>query len=133
MSAVRLFSAFVLLNLGFLVPALAEEKTPFDLALAEAERNGKRPSGRAFENAVGKEFGSTYGPRVSACAKRVRKPDLRDFDVLVKLSLSGRIEEALVRPETNLSVCLRDELKQGSLPAPEENGYWVRIGMKLKR
>jgi hypothetical protein len=119
--------------LTLLVPLQAQEKTPFDLALVEAERNARQPSGHAFAAAVGKAFGATYGPRVSACAKRVKKPDLSDFDLLVRLSMNGRIEEALVRPETNLAVCLRDELNQGSLPVPQTANYWVRIGIKLKR
>jgi hypothetical protein len=51
----------------------------------------------------------------------------------VKLSINGRIEETLVRPDTTVAVCLREELTDGSLPAPETNGYWVRIGLKLKR
>jgi hypothetical protein len=111
----------------------AAESTAFDAALAEAQRNAQRPGGEAFEGAVGKEFGRVHGRKLSACAKQVKKPDLRDFDVLVKLSLNGRVEEALVRPETNLAACLRDQVKGTDLPAPESAGYWVRIGLKLKR
>ena len=119
--------------LSLLIPAFAEEKTPFDRALAEAQRNEDRPGGRAFQAAVGKQFGTAFGPKVSACAKQVKKPDLRDLGVLVKLSVNGRIEEALVRPETNLGLCLVNELREGGLPAPETEGYWVHIGLKLKR
>lgn len=123
----------VVAALSLLLPAFAEEKSAFDLALAEAQRNSERPGGHAFEAAVGKQFGVAYGPRVSACAKRISKPDLRDVRLLVRLSMNGRVEEVLVRPETNLALCLRDELKGGSLPVPETRGYWVHIGMKLKR
>jgi hypothetical protein len=126
-------AAVVVAALSLVVPSFAQEPGAFDRALAEAERNAHRPGGRAFQAAVGKQFGTAYGPRVSTCAKRLRKPDLRDFGLLVKLSLNGRIEEALVRPETNLALCLRDELKDGSLPVPEAPAYWVHIGMKLKR
>jgi hypothetical protein len=123
----------LLLALSLLVPAVAAEQSESDAALAEARRNAGRPSGRAFEAAVGKEFGVRFGPKLSDCAKQVQKPDLRDFDVLVRLSLNGRIEESAVRPETNLALCLRGELREGSLPAPESAGYWVRVGLKLKR
>jgi hypothetical protein len=111
----------------------AAEPSAFDSALAEAQRNARRPGGEAFEAAVGKQFGAAHGPKLSACAKQVKKPDLRNFDVLVKLSLNGRVDEALVRPETNLAGCLRDQVKGTDLPAPESAGYWVRIGLKLKR
>lgn len=82
---------------------------------------------------MGKEFGAAYGPKLSECAKQVKQPELRDFEVLVKLSLNGGVEDALVKPETNLASCLKDQLVGGSLPVPETGGYWVRIGMKLKR
>ncbi|MGE3373831.1 MAG: hypothetical protein AB7O37_09870 [Vicinamibacteria bacterium] len=114
-------------------PTSAYERPSFEAALAEARRNAGSPAGQAFEASVGQRFGTSYGPRLSACAKQVKKPDLRDFEVLVKLSINGRIEEALVSPETNLAVCLRDSLKDGSLPVPAAPGYWVRIGLKLRR
>ena len=129
----RLITGGVIAGLSLLAPALAEEKAPFDRALVEAQRTSDRPGGRAFQSAVGKQFGAAFGPKLSGCAKQVRKPDLRDLAVLVKLSVNGRIEEALVRPETNRGLCLLDELKGGSLPAPETEGYWVHIGLKLKR
>ena len=126
-------AVLVALSLGLLISSFAEEKPAVDVAFADAKRNAQRPGGQAFQAAVGKAFGAAYGSKVSECAKRVKKPDLRDFELLVKLSINGRIEDALVRPDTNLAVCLREELTDGSLPAPETNGYWVRIGLKLKR
>lgn len=119
--------------LSLLVTSFAEERPAVEVALDEARRNAANPSGQAFEATVGKTFGASYGPRLSACAKGVKKPDLRDFEVLLKLSVNGRIEEALVRPETNLALCLRDGLKDGSLPAPATSAYWVRVGLKLRR
>jgi len=110
-----------------------DEPTAFETALAEARRNAKRPGGEAFEASVGKEFGKAHGSKLSACAKRAKKPDLRDFELLVKLSLSGHVEEALVRPETNLATCLRDGMKDAGLPPPDSPHYWVHIGLKLQR
>jgi hypothetical protein len=126
----------VSLSLSLLLPLAAsagDEPTPFDTALDEAKRNAKRAGGEAFEASVGKEFGKAHGAKISACAKRVSKPDLGNFDLLVKLSLSGHVEEALVRPETNLATCLRDGMKDARLPAPETPHYWAHIGLKLKR
>jgi hypothetical protein len=130
---VNRIGAVLFLMLLFPTGSLTGEQSAFDQALAEAERNAKRPAGHAFEAAVGKEFGATYGPKLSGCAKQVKKRDLRDFDVLMKLSQNGRVQEAMVRPETNLALCLRDQLKEASLPVPETEGYWVRVGLKLKR
>ena len=79
----RLITGGVIAGLSLLVPALAEEKAPFDRALVEAQRNSDRPGGRAFQSAVGKQFGTAFGPKLSACAKQVKKPDLRDLGVLV--------------------------------------------------
>ena len=120
-------------TLVLLTRAVGAEPSAFDAALAESQSNAARPGGEAFEEAVGKEFGVTHGPKVSVCAKQVKKPDLSDFDLLVKLSLEGRVEAALVRPETNLAVCLRDQMKGASLPAPVSAGYWVHIGLDLQR
>jgi len=120
-------------TLSLLTPSSADERPSFESALAEARRNALSPAGQAFEAAVGQKFGASYGPRLSACAKQVKKPDLRDFEVLVRLSVNGRIDEALVSPETNLAVCLRDSLKDGTLPVPAAPNYWVRIGLKLRR
>ena len=130
MGRVETFALGILSLAGSLA---AGPKSAFDLALLEAQRNARRPSGHAFEATVGKGFSATYAGRVSACGREVKDPDLRDFEVVLKLSLNGGIEDVLVRPETNVAACLREVLLGGSLPAPETANYWVRVGLKLER
>ena len=54
-----------------------------------------------------------------------------DFDLVLKLSVEGRIEEALVRPETKLAVCFREETKPEKYPPPPSAGFWFVLGVRF--
>ena len=77
-------------------------------------------------------FGREHSGTVGACAKSVRRPDLQNFDLLLKIG-PGTADEVLVRPSTNLSDCVRGKLAGWRVPPPPEAGYWVKVVVALKR
>lgn len=109
---------------------------PADDAVKAAETaaraNGASEDGRRYEESIGAAFGREHGATVGACAKAVRRPDLADFDVLVRVG-PGTADEVLVRPATNLSDCVRGKLVGWRVPPPPREGYWVKVSVALKR
>jgi hypothetical protein len=98
-----------------------------------AESAVATPEGRKYEEEVATAFGRDQGKGIQACAKGVKRPDLSDFDVFVRVGATGLVEEALVKPPTNLSACLQGKLKAWRVGAPPRPDQWVRIQVKLKR
>jgi hypothetical protein len=126
------WGATALLALACAWTARSEEPS-FDVLRAEAKANAATPAGRAYETTLGREFNRRYGPETAACAGSLKAPDYGPFDVLLRLSAKGAVEAVRVHPETNLAVCLRQKLAHGSLPAPPKAGYWVHVGVAIRR
>jgi hypothetical protein len=112
--------------------AAAEDET-FDQRLEEAIQNRDSDASRKYGDASSKEFGAQYAPRLSECLKQTGDPAAKDFEMLLKLAGDGRVEKAIVRPETKIAVCFRDLTKQTKQPAPPSSGYWHLVSMRFRR
>ena len=112
---------------------VAAEDETFDQRLDEATRNLESEAGRKYGEAFSKEFGAQYAPRLSECLKQTGDPAAKDFEMLLKLAGDGRVEKAMVRPETKIAVCFRDLTKQTKQPAPPSSGYWHLVSMRFRR
>ena len=91
------------------------------------------PEGKKYEEEVATAFGRDHGKSIQTCAREVKRPDLSDFQVFVRVSAAGQVEEALVKPSSNLADCVRAKLTPWKLGVPPRPDQWVRIQVKLKR
>jgi L-ascorbate metabolism protein UlaG (beta-lactamase superfamily) len=90
----------------------------FEKRLREASGDVKTPAGLAyFEGAFSKQFYPTYSPRLSACMQQTGETP-RSFDLVLDLDGDGRVEDAMVRPETKLTTCFMALVKKDQFPPP---------------
>jgi hypothetical protein len=106
---------------------------PVAVAQSAAAAAAATPEGKKYEEEVATAFGRDYAKSIQTCAREVKRPDLSDFQVFVRVSAAGQVEEALVKPSTNLAGCLRGKLTPWKLGAPPRPDQWVSIQVKLKR
>ncbi len=102
-------------------------------AEAAAKANVVSSAGQAYQESVEKAFGREHGSSVRQCAKSVRRPDLSDFSVFLKVDTEGTVGDVLVRPMTNLSTCVQGKLTKWRMPGAPRAGYWVEVAVKLRR
>ncbi len=104
------------------------------VAVAEAAAAASAASepGKQYNVVVGQAFGTAYGATIGSCAKESKRPDISNFSLYLRVWAGGAVEEALVKPETNVSVCLRARLAGWKVPQPPSGGFWVKIGVNLK-
>ena len=105
---------------------------PVAAAESAAEATAATPEGKKYEDEVGTAFGRDHGKSIQACAREVKRPDLSDFHVFVRVSAVGQVEEALVKPSTNLAACLQGKLRTWKVGAPPRADQWVSIHVKLQ-
>lgn len=117
---------------AFVGPSAARAQDALTTAEAAAKANAATEAGKKYEESIGAAFGREHSGTVGDCAKSVRRPDLKDFDLLLKVG-AGTADEVLVRPSTNLSDCVRGKLAGWRVPAPPAPGYWVKVAVALKR
>lgn len=110
----------------------AQDET-FDGRLKEATRNQKSAGGKKYDESFSKEFGAHYALRLSECLKQTGESAPADFEMLLKLAGDGKVEEAMVRPETKVATCFRDLTKRAHYPAPPSAGYWHPVGMRFTK
>jgi len=105
-----------------------------DLAAAEsaATKDAGTPDGKKYGEALGLAFGRDHGSTIQKCATDLKRPDLSDFDLFVRVDAAGVIDEALAKPATPLAACVRDKLTGWKAAAPPHPGFWVRIAVSLK-
>ena len=106
---------------------------PLAAAESAAEASAATPEGKKYKEAVAAAFGRDHGKSIQACATEVKRPDLSDFHLFVRVGAAGQVEEALVKPGTNLAVCLQGKLKGWKLEAPPQADHWVGVEVQLKK
>jgi hypothetical protein len=105
---------------------------PVAAAESAAEAAAATPEGKKYEDQVGTAFGRDQGKSIQACAREVKRPDLSDFHVFVRVNAAGRVEQALVKPNTNLAACLQGKLRAWKVAAPPHADQWVSVHVKLQ-
>ena len=122
---------------GLSYPALgAEPRTPeqrFSEALAEAKANLATPEGRAYDRSLAVYLRQENASVLSTCFKTTGKPDLTAFEAVFQIAKDGRILDAVVWPETNVGLCLRDGLMEKTFPLPPKDAYRAQLRMNLGR
>jgi len=119
-------AALVLLGAG-----AAVDKERLADALAAVDANLKTPAGKKYDEQFGGELFNKYQAGIKQCKGSASKVD--PFDILLKLSGGGKVEEVLVYPETQFAMCSRDLLLTASFNPPPHGEYWVNIHVQFKR
>jgi hypothetical protein len=102
------------------------------VAKGQADAFEESAAGKPFVETVGKAFEREQSATFSVCAKEVRRPDLSDFTLLLKVAGDGLVSEALAQPATNLASCMCGKLKGWKVATPPQVGAWVKIEVHLK-
>jgi len=110
----------------------ATAEDPVAAAESAAEAAAATPEGKKYEDEVATAFSRDQGKSIQSCAREVKRPELSDFNVFVRVSAVGQVEEALVKPSTNLAACLQGKLKAWKLSAPPHADSWVSVNVRLK-
>jgi hypothetical protein len=117
----------MLLGHGF-----ATDKKQLAAAVAAVDANLKTKAGKDYDEKIGGEFSSKFVPSVRQCKQAAPASSLVPFDMLVRLDANGKMQEVLVYPENQLSLCTRTALLAGSFSPPPRGDYWVNIHMEIK-
>lgn len=116
----------------FLGSGAASSDDPVAAAESLAKATAATPEGKRYEEALGAAFGRDQGKQLQSCAREVGRPDLSAFLALVRVSGAGEVLEALVKPRTNLAVCLQGKLRGWKVAAPPQADSWVSVQVNLK-
>ena len=133
MSASRCLVMIVATTLLSGISGSVAAEDPVAAAERAAEATAATPEGKKYEDQVGTAFGRDQGKSIQACAREIKRPDLSDFRVFVRVSAAGQVEEALVKPSTNLAACLQGKLKTWNVGAPLHADQWVSVQVTLQR
>ena len=114
-------------------PGFAADKKQLSDALAAVDANLKTSAGKQYDEKIGQEFPAKYISNVRQCKQTNPATSFDPFDVFLKLSSEGKVQEALVYPETTLAVCTRTALQSGQFSAPPHGEYWINIHLQPKR
>ena len=123
--------AVAVLSLSLASVAAAED--PVAAAESAAKAGAEEPQGKAFGEALGQAFGRVHAGTIQKCAKETKRPDLSDFSLLLRVDGDGIVDQALVKPATNLATCVQGKVVRWRTPAPPRAGFWVNVAVSLKR
>ncbi len=102
-------------------------------AESAAKADAETFDGKKFGEVLGRAFSREHRTTIERCAKQTKPPDLSDFGLLLRVDGTGVVEQALVKPSTNLATCVQNKMKGWKTSVPPHAGFWVRVGVRLKR
>ncbi len=118
-------------NYTFISDHPKDEIDHFDLILVIADDQSHTALGKEYDNACGIYFAQQHAKSIDACFGSVPSPDSSPFDVLVRVTSSGRVEKILLRPKTNMSKCLVEAMNDDTFPMPPTPDYWWHLHMVI--
>jgi hypothetical protein len=126
----RLCHGVLLLSLASPIPAVAED--PWSTAEAAAISEWKNAEGKNYGKTLEATFVKEHGATLTVCAKETENPDLSNFTVLLSIDSHGVVEQVMVKPETNIAICLKGKLTGWKTTPPPHENFWAKLGLKLK-
>ncbi len=131
--AARGLRAVALLAVCLVAPHVSHAQESFADASQAADAAAGTTVGKTFEESVGSAFGREHSTTIQSCAKETRRPEMSDFEILLRIRRDGGVERVLVQPATNLATCVKARLEGWKASSPPEGVSWVKIGVRLKR
>jgi len=129
----RIAAGAAVLALASLAPLRATfGQDEISSAEAAAKAGADTAEGKKFGEALGQAFGRDHGSTIQRCARETKRPDRSDFELLVRVDGSGVVDQALVKPATNLATCVKDRMPGWKVSTPPQAGFWVKVGVTLK-
>ena len=86
-----------------------------------------------FDGAFSKAFSAPYQGGRSECMRHTADAGRAGFDMLLNRAWDGRVEVALVKPESPLAACYRNRAPKDVFPAPSSPGFWVPVGFRFTK
>ena len=108
----------------------ATQAEDFAEALRLADANASSPEGQVYKKSFGPFSARQLGLALDRCLGGPASGGA-GFEVLLKLGSDGKVVAALVKPDTQLGVCVRDALKHQRFPKPPSADYWGRVSVSL--
>jgi hypothetical protein len=131
MSLNRAKPCVAMLVLAATVFCQAADKRKLADALSAVEANLKSAEGKKYDESAGKEFSEKFLGSLRQCRQTADGSD-GPFDLLLKLDGGGKVQEALVYPETPLANCERAAMASAQFSPPPHQYYWINIHIQLK-
>jgi len=108
------------------------EQVQLSQAKSAAEADAETPEGKKFGEALAQAFGREHGSTIQRCAKDAKRPDLSNFDLLLRLDATGAVDQAIEDPATALASCVREKMSGWKVATPPHAGFWVKVDVNLK-
>ena len=105
----------------------------FSEALAQAKSDLATPEGRDYDRVLSTFLREQDAAVLTGCFRSTPAPDKGPFELVFLLDRQGGVVDAVVWPETNIGVCLKDGLKAKTFPAPPRDSYWAQERMSFGR
>src|SRR5690606_39795397 len=76
-------------------------------------------------------FGEKYSKVLQGCLKSVSGPDDSKFEMVIALSSTGSVDKVYRNRETNIGLCMIDELEKDKFPSPVKSPFYIHIAMSF--
>jgi hypothetical protein len=106
-------------------------KKQLSAALAAVEANLKTDAGKQYDAQMGRDF-HDHPVNLKPC-KQPGTALPGSFDLLLRLKSDGKVDQALVYPESQFANCARDAFSAAKFSPPPHGDYWVNIHMQFNK
>lgn len=123
------FAIILFVGLAFTFNCAAET---FEELLSKAKQYADTPQGIKYDNQVGYHLIAPLNAAMKECLDKTQNPDPSKFNIIFELSKDGTITKLLIKPETNLALCVKPALAKNKLPSPPFAPYLAFIEWGFK-